>query len=39
VDPIEDVEAHDIPLDLVITPMGIQYFDGFYRKKPFDSTI
>jgi 5-formyltetrahydrofolate cyclo-ligase len=39
VDPIEDVEAHDIPLDLVITPMGIQYFNGFYRKKPFDSTI
>ena len=38
VDPIEDVESHDIPLDLVITPTGIQYFDGYYRKNPFDST-
>jgi 5-formyltetrahydrofolate cyclo-ligase len=38
VDPIEDIEAHDMPLDLVITPNGIHYFDGFYRKNPFDST-
>jgi 5-formyltetrahydrofolate cyclo-ligase len=38
VDPIEDVEAHDVALDLVITPTGIQYFDGYYRKNPFDST-
>jgi 5-formyltetrahydrofolate cyclo-ligase len=34
---IDDVEAHDIPLDLCITPTGIHLFDGFYRKNPFDS--
>jgi len=31
------VEAHDIPLDLCITPTGIHLFDGFYQKNPFDS--
>lgn len=35
---IDDVEAHDIPLDLCISPIGIHLFDGFYRKNPFDST-
>jgi len=34
---IDDVEAHDIPLDLCITPTGIHLFDGFYQKNPFDS--
>jgi 5-formyltetrahydrofolate cyclo-ligase len=35
---IDDVEAHDIPLDLCISPTGLHLFDGFYRKNPFDST-
>lgn len=35
---IDDVEAHDIPLDLCISPIGIHLFDGFYQKNPFDST-
>lgn len=35
---IDDVEAHDIPLDLCISPTGLLLFDGFYRKNPFDST-
>jgi 5-formyltetrahydrofolate cyclo-ligase len=34
---IDDVEQHDIPLDLCITPTGIHLFDGFYQKNPFDS--
>lgn len=34
---IDDVEAHDIPLDLCISPTGIHLFDGFYQKNPFDS--
>ena len=34
---MDDVESHDIPLDLCITPMGIHLFDGFYQKNPFDS--
>lgn len=34
---IDDVELHDIPLDLCITPTGIHLFDGFYQKNPFDS--
>lgn len=35
---IDDVEAHDIPLDLCISPTGLHLFNGFYRKNPFDST-
>ena len=35
---IDDVESHDIPLDLCISPIGIHLFDGFYQKNPFDST-
>jgi 5-formyltetrahydrofolate cyclo-ligase len=35
---IDDVEAHDIPLDLCISPIGMHLFDGFYRKNPFDSS-
>lgn len=35
---IDGVEAHDIPLDLCISPTGLLLFDGFYRKNPFDST-
>jgi 5-formyltetrahydrofolate cyclo-ligase len=38
VDPIEDIEPHDIPVDLAISPSGIHFFDGYYRKKPFEST-
>jgi 5-formyltetrahydrofolate cyclo-ligase len=34
---IDDVETHDIPLDLCITPTGIHLFTGFYQKNPFDS--
>lgn len=34
---IQDVEVHDIPLDLCISPIGIHYFEGFYQKNPFDS--
>jgi 5-formyltetrahydrofolate cyclo-ligase len=34
---IDDVESHDIPLDLCITPTGIHLFSGFYQKNPFDS--
>ncbi len=34
---IDDVEPHYIPLDLCISPIGIQLFDGFYQKNPFDS--
>ncbi len=35
---IDDVESHDIPLDLCISPIGIHLFNGFYQKNPFDST-
>jgi 5-formyltetrahydrofolate cyclo-ligase len=35
---IDDVEVHDIPLDLCISPIGMHLFDGFYRKNPFDSS-
>ena len=35
---IDDVETHDIPLDLCISPIGIHLFDGFYHKNPFDSS-
>ncbi|MFD3393089.1 5-formyltetrahydrofolate cyclo-ligase [Aquirufa sp. OSTEICH-129V] len=34
---IDDVEAHDIPLDLCISPIGLHLFEGFYPKNPFDS--
>jgi len=34
---IDDVEPHDIPLDLCVTPTGIHLFEGFYQKNPFDS--
>ncbi len=34
---IQDVDVHDVPLDLCISPIAIHYFDGFYQKNPFDS--
>ncbi|MFM7020379.1 MAG: 5-formyltetrahydrofolate cyclo-ligase [Aquirufa sp.] len=34
---IQEVDEHDVPLDLCISPIAIHYFDGFYQKNPFDS--
>lgn len=36
---IQDMDAHDVPLDMVFSPKGCHFFEGFYDKNPFDSQL